>query len=89
MSKKALVDFLAKDTGLKKVDIISVLDSLPKAIETQVKAEGRAVLNDVCSFKLVHKPARTGRNPQTGATLQIPARDVVKVTAAGHLKKSV
>ncbi len=89
MSKKALVDFISTDTGLSKKDVTSILDSLPNAIESQVKAEGRAVLNNVCSFKLVHKPARVGRNPQTGEALQIPERDVIKITPVGSLKKSV
>jgi DNA-binding protein HU-beta len=89
MSKKATIDFLAKETGLSKKDVTAVLDSLPKALQAELKSEGRAVLHNVCSIKVVHKAARTGRNPQTGQPLTIEARDVLKFAAVGELKASV
>ena len=41
------------------------------------------------SFQKVKRAARTGRNPQTGATIKIPASATVKVTAGARLKSAV
>lgn len=89
MTKKSMIDFLAAETGVSKKDVTAVLDSLPKAIETAVIAEKRVILPGVASFKLQHKEARMGRNPQTGAQLQIAARNVVKISPVGELKKAI
>jgi DNA-binding protein HU-beta len=41
------------------------------------------------SFKVVDKPAREGRNPQTGQPMQIPARKAVKFTPGKKFKEAV
>jgi DNA-binding protein HU-beta len=89
MSKKHMIDYLAGATGVSKKEVTAVLEALPKAIETAVAADGRAVLPNVASFKLVHKAERMGRNPQTGAALVIAARDTLKIVAVGDLQKAI
>lgn len=89
MTKKSMIDFLSAETNVSKKDVAAVLDALPKAIQTAVVADGRVVLGDIASFKLVHKEARMGRNPQTGAALEIKARQNIKIAAIGELKKAV
>jgi len=89
MTKKSMIDFLSAETNVSKKDVTAVLDALPKAIQTAVVAEGRVILADIASFKLVHKEARMGRNPQTGAALEIKARQNIKIAAIGDLKKAV
>lgn len=89
MTKKSLIDFLSTEANVSKKDVTAVLDALPKAIQTAVVADGRVILGDIASFKLVHKEARMGRNPQTGAALEIKARQNIKIAAIGELKKAV
>jgi DNA-binding protein HU-beta len=89
MTKKILIDFIATETSLSKKDVAAVLDALPKAIETSIKAGERIVLPNVASFEMKHKDARMGRNPQTGKALEIKARHVVKVAVVGGLKKNI
>lgn len=89
MTKKSMIDFLSAKTGVSKKDVTSVLAALPEAIQTAVVAEDRVVLADVASFKLQHKEARMGRNPQTGAALEIKARKVIKIAPVGSLKKAI
>lgn len=89
MTKKSLIDFLAAETAVSKRDITAVLEALPKAIETAAVAEGKVILPNIASFKLQKKEARMGRNPQTGAALEIKARQVIKISAVGDLKKAV
>lgn len=89
MTKKAMIDFLSSDTGLSKKDVTAVLEALPKAIQTALVADERVVLPNVASFKLQHKDARMGRNPQTGAALEIKARKNVKIQAIGTLQVAI
>jgi DNA-binding protein HU-beta len=90
MSKKFFTDYLAESTGLNKTEVTKLLEALPKAVEAAVAAGGgRAVLHNVATFKIVAKAERMGRNPQTGAQLVIPARNVLKITAVGDLQKAI
>ncbi|MBI6882929.1 HU family DNA-binding protein [Pseudomonas putida] len=89
MTTKSLIDFLAAEADVSKKDAAAMLKALPKAIETALIAEKRVVLPNVASFKLVHKAARMGRNPQTGAALEIKARNVAKITPVGDLSKAI
>ena len=50
---------------------------------------GRVSLVGFGSFSVSARAARDGRNPQTGATIKIPARKVVKFKAGSELKDSV
>lgn len=84
-----MIDFLSAETNVSKKDVTAVLDALPKAIQTAVVADGRVILADVASFKLQKKEARMGRNPQTGAALEIKARQNIKIAPVGSLKKAV
>lgn len=86
MTKKILVDSIADLTNLTKKDVQTVLDALPGALNSAAKAAGRVQLPGVCTVKVVNKEARTGRNPKTGESIQIPARTVIKLTPIGELK---
>lgn len=91
MSKQVLVAAIAQSTSLDKKQVAAVLDALPAALVDELKGSesGRVVLPGVVSITKVHKAARTGRNPQTGASLEIAARDVLKIKPLGAVKEAV
>jgi len=55
-------------------------------IEDEIKRGGEVPLKGLGKFKVQHRKARIGRNPITGAELQIPAKTVVKFSLAKALK---
>ncbi len=91
MNKKDLIDAIASDTGFTKADseraLKSVLGNIEKALSD--KKDGNVALIGFGTLKTVRREAREGRNPQTGAKLKIPAKNVVKFTAGKKLKESV
>jgi DNA-binding protein HU-alpha len=86
MTRTELIDDLAQRTNLEKKDVKVFLDSLVTAVEDEIKRGGEVPLKGLGKFKVQHRKARTGRNPITGAEIQIPAKTVVKFTLAKALK---
>ncbi|AYG47599.1 HU family DNA-binding protein (plasmid) [Pseudomonas sp. Leaf58] len=78
MSQQQLIDDLAQATSLPKASIKAVLKSLPDVLVAQIKAsDDQAVtLPGIATVKLVTRKARTGKNPATGAAIQIPEKIV-------------
>jgi len=91
MNKKELINAVASDTGLTKADseraLSSVLNNIEKALSD--KEDGNVTLIGFGTFKTTNRKAREGRNPQTGAKLKIPAKNVVGFKAGKKLKESV
>ena len=86
MTRTELIDDLAQRTSLDKKDVKVFLDSLLGVIEDEIKRGGEVPLKGLGKFKVQHRKARVGRNPITGAELQIPAKTVVKFSLAKALK---
>lgn len=87
MNKTELIDKIAERTGVSKSDTERVLKGFEE-IAQQVVASGseKLTLTGFMSIEQVQRKARTGRNPQTGATIQVPASSAVKLTAGATLK---
>lgn len=85
MTKAELVAAMAKDAGITKVAAGKALDSFVDSVVSSLKKEGRLGLVGFGTFSLVKRNARTGRNPQTGAAIQIKAKKVVKFKAGKGL----
>ncbi len=66
-----------------------VVDSLLENITRALKKGDRASLVGFGTFTVGRRRARTGRNPQTGAPITIPARRVVRFSAGKALKSEV
>ena len=75
ISKSALVDKVAEAAGVSKKDTKAVVDALLETVKESVKADAEIRLIGFGTFKKAYRNARTGRNPQTGAALQIAASD--------------
>lgn len=86
MNKQELVDAIAKETKLSKVDSKKALEALTKTIGVAMKKGDRVGLVGFGSFSVAKRKARVGRNPQTGAKIKIAAKKVVKFKAGSGLK---
>ncbi len=89
MNTSDLIDKIAADAGLTKVAAKGVVDGVFKAI-ADASAKGEEVnLPGFGKFKVKESAAREGRNPSTGATVQIAASKKVSFTPAKALKDRV
>jgi DNA-binding protein HU-beta len=78
MNKQELCNNVAKQTGLSKSQIMSVIDSTFESIGGSLKKGNEVRLVGFGTWKRVKRKARPGRNPQTGKTITIKARNVAK-----------
>ena len=89
MTKAELVEKMAKDADISKAAAGKALDSLIEAIFKTVKKGNKVALVGFGTFSVSKRKARTGRNPQTGATIKIAARKVPKFSAGKAFKDAV
>jgi len=89
MNKADLIDKMAADADITKTAAATALDSLLDGITSSLKRGGKVTLVGFGTFAVSHRKARTGRNPQTGATIQIAAKRVPKFSAGKALKDAV
>ena len=89
MTRTEVIDSLATRSGLDKKEVKAFLDHLTALIEEQMRAGGEVPLKGIGKFKVQHRKARVGRNPLTGAPIDIPAKTVAKFTLAKALKDLV
>jgi DNA-binding protein HU-beta len=85
MNKAQLIDAIAAQAGLTKADAKKALDAFIKATTQALKKSDRVALVGFGSFSVAKRSARTGRNPQTGKEIKIPAKKVVKFKAGSDL----
>ncbi len=89
MTKQDLVEALAQKTGLSKSGASEALNTLLDAITSSLKKGESVTITGFGTFLVTKRKARTGRNPKTGATIQIPARKAVRFRVGAELKKAV
>ena len=89
MKKSDLVEAVAKATGLTKADANRALDATFEVITKALKKGERVPVAGFGTFNVSKRKAREGRNPQTGATVKIPARKAVSFKAGTALKEAV
>jgi len=89
MNKADLIDKMAADADITKTAAATALDSLLDGITKTLKKDGKVTLVGFGTFSVSRRKARTGRNPQTGATIQIGAKNVPKFSAGKALKDAV
>ncbi|MBN9177442.1 MULTISPECIES: HU family DNA-binding protein [unclassified Microbacterium] len=86
ITKTELVASIASATGESQATVGRVVDGLFSAVSEAVAKGEKVTIPGFLSFETVETAARTGRNPQTGAEIQIAAGKRVKVTAGSKLK---
>jgi DNA-binding protein HU-beta len=89
MNKTELIDAMAADAGITKAAAKKALESFLENVEGSLKGGGRVSLVGFGSWSVSKREARDGRNPQTGKTIQIAAKNVVKFKAGAELAKAV
>lgn len=89
MNKVQLIDAIADKSGLSKVDSKKALEAVVEATTSALQQGDRVSLVGFGSFSVIQKNARTGRNPQTGKEIKIPAKKVVKFKAGSDLANAV
>ncbi len=87
MNKAELIDALAKTTHSTKVECEKHLDAFVKVVGCELEKKNDVKLIGFGTFTVSHRKARTGLNPQTGAEIKIPSRDVPVFRAGKDLKE--
>jgi DNA-binding protein HU-beta len=89
MNKQELVDAVAAATGESKAATAAALDAIFETVTSAVTEGDVVQLIGFGSFSMGARSARVGRNPATGAEIQIPAAKTVKFTAGKAFKDAV
>ena len=89
MNKTELVQAIAENADLTKVQAKAALDAALCAVEGALKKGDKVALIGFGTFQVVKKDARQGINPMTKAKIKIPAKKVVKFKAGADLAKKV
>ena len=89
MNKQELVEAIAHSTKLSKKDTELVLNAFTESVTKELKKKGKVQLVGFGTFEVSKRAAREGRNPQTGATMKIPASLAPKFKAGKALKDAV
>jgi DNA-binding protein HU-beta len=89
MSKAELVEKIAEQAKLTKADADRALTSLLGLVKASLKSGSDVTLAGFGTFTTVERAAREGRNPQTGKTITIAAKKVVKFRPGKALKDQV
>jgi DNA-binding protein HU-beta len=89
MNKSDLIDVMAADAGITKAASKKALESFLGNVQGSLKKGNRVSLVGFGSWSVSKRAAREGRNPQTGKTIKIAAKKVVKFKAGSDLQSSV
>ena len=89
MNKAELVDAMASRAGLSKADAKKALEAFVGATTSAMQNGERVAMVGFGTFSVSERAARKGRNPQTGATIDIAAKKVPKFSAGAELKSAV
>ena len=89
MNKSQLIDKIATGADISKAAAGRALDSMIDAVTDALKKDDQVALVGFGTFSVRERSARTGRNPQTGETIQIAAAKVPSFKAGKALKDAV
>ncbi len=89
MNKSELIESMAVNAGISKAAAKKALDSMMDNVEGALKKGEKVSLVGFGSWSVTKRAARDGRNPKTGKTIRIAAKNVVKFKPGTELKGSV
>jgi len=87
MTKNELADRVAQRTGLAGTQARNALEAAIELISDELARGSEVALAGFGKFSVSNRPARMGRNPATGQTIQIAASKAAKFSSASALKK--
>lgn len=89
MTKAELVGAMAEGAGISKAAAAKALESYIGTVAKELKKNKKLGLVGFGTFSVIERKAREGRNPQTGKTIKIPKKKVVKFKAGKALADKV
>jgi DNA-binding protein HU-beta len=89
VNKAELIEHIAQQSEISKLAAERALDAMVAAVKSSLKKGQMVTLVGFGTFYAVRRAARTGRNPKTGAQLQIAAARVPKFRAGKALKDAI
>ncbi len=89
MTKAELIDAVASSAGVSKADAERTVQAFFDTVVSETKKGEKVAWPGFGSFSTTDRPARTGRNPQTGQPVQIAASTAMKFTAGSALKSAL
>ena len=89
MTQSEVFNHFAEKTGMKRSQVKEFFDELSNLASSEVKGNGEFVLPGFGKMVLSERKAREGRNPQTGETIQIPAKTTLKFRLGKAMKDTV
>lgn len=89
MNKKDLVNYVREETGFTAKDVTACVNAVFDGIVDGMLNEGKVSITGFGSFEVKERAGRTGRNPQTGEPLEIPAAYRPKFNPGKNLKESI
>jgi DNA-binding protein HU-beta len=89
MNKAELVDAIAKEAKISKAQAQEAVDSFVKNVQGVLQKGDRLTLVGFGTFSTSQREARTGRNPQTGKPIKIPAKKIARFTPGKSLKDAI
>ena len=89
MTKSDLINTMAQAGGVPRSKAEQMFNSLISGVTSALKTHERVVISGFGTFSVRESKARTGRNPKTGETIHIAAKNVPKFVAGKELKSSV
>lgn len=89
MNKEELVTAVSKASGTSKKDTNSVITAFINTVESTLASGEKVTLVGFGTFEVKERAAREGRNPKTGAVLQIAAKKAPTFSAGKLLKQAV
>ncbi|CCY45117.1 dNA-binding protein HU [Clostridium sp. CAG:1193] len=89
MSKTDLIEFVAEKAELSKAAAGRAVDAFMEGVTKGLVKEGKVSLVGFLTLEKKKRAARNARNPQTGETVEIPARNAVSVKVGSKLKEAV
>ena len=89
MNKTELIDQIAESAEITKKEAGDALDAFMDAVRDTLKKDDKLTLIGFGTFSVSKRAARNGRNPQTGKTIEIPAKNVAKFKVGKKLDEAV
>lgn len=89
MNKADLIDTMANEASISKAAAEKALGAFTDGVKNALRKGETVTLIGFGTYSVVERKARIGRNPQTGAELQIPAKKTVKFKAGKGLREMV
>ena len=89
MNKTELINAVAAEAGLSKVDAKKAIDAFMSTVSGELENDGKIALVGFGTFSVTEKSARTGINPKTKQPIKIAAKKVVKFKPGADLAAAV